>query len=211
MLKGIYKFYNDNGFVLTLQRKIFEIINKVFSRCLIGDKGFVWYNSRIEGLKYIKIGKNFIAGKNLWLAAISEYNNEKFNPIIIIKDNVNIGEFVHIGAVNYIEIGENVLLASKIYISDHNHGTYKGKEQSLPDTPPFYRRISRGKIIIEDNAWIGEGVVILPDTHVGRGAIIGANAVVTNDIPPYTIAVGNPAKPIKIFNFKMNRWDKYDG
>ena len=54
-----------------------------------------------------------------------------------------------------------------------------------------------GKIVIEDDAWIGAGAIILPDVTIGEGAVVGAGAVVTRDVPPYTVVVGVPAQPIK--------------
>ncbi|MBL4677498.1 MAG: hypothetical protein JKY70_15040 [Mucilaginibacter sp.] len=62
-------------------------------------------------------------------------------------------------------------------------------------------------VIIEDNVWIGETVSVLPGVTIGKGSIIGASAVVTKNIPPYSIAVGNPAKVIKTYNFESNSWE----
>ncbi len=64
-----------------------------------------------------------------------------------------------------------------------------------PLVRPLY---SKGPIIIEDDVWLGEKVSVMPGVHIGRGAIIGANSVVTKDIPAYAVAVGSPAKVIKM-------------
>ena len=63
-----------------------------------------------------------------------------------------------------------------------------------PNSRPLY---SKGPVIIDDNVWIGEGAMIMPGVHVGNGAIIAANSVVTKDIPAYSVAAGIPAKIIK--------------
>ena len=86
-------------------------------------------------------------------------------------------------------------MASRVYISDHSHGAL---DYSDINTPPSERKVhSKGPVVIEDGVWIGEGACILPNVHIGRHAIIGANAVVTCDIPAYTIVGGVPARPIK--------------
>ena len=59
---------------------------------------------------------------------------------------------------------------------------------------------------IEDNVWIGEGVCILPGVTIGSGSIVGAGSVVTKSLPPHTISVGNPAKPIKRYDFDRREW-----
>jgi lipopolysaccharide O-acetyltransferase len=165
-------------------------------------------NAIISGLMHISIGKNFIAGDFLKLEAVTKFADQQFTPRIVIKDNVSINDFVHIGATNYIEIGNNVLMASKIFISDHNHGVYRGEHQAQPDIPPSERRLTNDQqVIIGDNVWLGEFVSILPGSIIGAGAIIGSNSVVSGVIPPETIAVGAPAKAVKFFNRVSARWE----
>jgi lipopolysaccharide O-acetyltransferase len=118
-------------------------------------------------------------------------------------------DYVHIAAMKRVEIGNNVLMASKIYISDCMHGDYSGvKDDSDPMTPPIEREDSTEPVRIEDNVWIGESVSILPGVVIGIGSIIGANSVVAKSIPPYVIAVGIPAKPIKKYNLTTKKWEK---
>lgn len=102
----------------------------------------------------------------------------------------------HIAAVNRVELHDNVLLASKVYISDHSHGEINADHIRLP--PRLRPVVSRGPVIIEADVWIGEGAVILPGVRIGRGAIIGANSVVTRNIPPYSTAAGAPARVLKV-------------
>jgi lipopolysaccharide O-acetyltransferase len=205
----IFKYIKTNGISITIKECWKRLINKVFSLLLILGRTDINidYSSSIKGLSNIKIGKNLYAGKNLWLEAIVRHGDKEYKPLIVIKDNVAINDFVHIGATNYIEIGNNVLMASKIYISDHNHGTYVGDEQSNPSIPPNQRIVNNDqKVIIGDNVWIGEMVSILPGVTIGEGSVIGAGSVVTHDISKYSIAVGNPAKVIKQYNFDINKW-----
>ncbi len=161
---------------------------------------------RVRGKQYIKIGKGFTTGFNCRIDALN-INNLKEKYLLEIGENVEINDDVHIGATEKIIIGDNVLIASKVYISDHNHGSYKGEEQDSPMSIPKKRKIYSSPIKIEKNVWIGEFVSILQGVTIGEGAIIGTMSVVTKDIPPYTIAVGSPAKPIKKYNFKTKKWD----
>jgi lipopolysaccharide O-acetyltransferase len=161
----------------------------------------------LSGLSHITVGKNFLAGKHLRMEAIARAGSRQYTPRIVIKDNVAINDFVHIGAVNHVEIGNNVLISSKTYIADHNHGRYVGNDQSDPDTPPGARELTPDKaVVIGDNVWIGEQVSILAGATIGRGSVIGANSVVAGNIPPYSIAVGAPARVIKRYDRSLKRW-----
>ncbi|MBU2699039.1 lipopolysaccharide O-acetyltransferase [Sporomusaceae bacterium BoRhaA] len=206
-----YTFYQENGFVISIQDLWVSFWRKIFSYILQKKCPgiFVAHSSRIRGLSHIKIGKNFCAGTHLWLEAITNFCGTYHNPQIIFKDNVIINDYVHIAATNYVEIGNNVLIASRVYISDHNHGIYAGSNQTDPRISPSSRSLTYDKkVVIGDNVWIGDAVAILPGVTIGEGSIIGANSVVTKNIPPASIAIGNPARIIKRFNFIKNEWEK---
>jgi lipopolysaccharide O-acetyltransferase len=127
---------------------------------------------------------------------------------IEIGDNVEINDYVHIGAIDSVKIGNNVLIASKVYITDHDHGSYgrQGRHDS-PLSAPRDRALSFAPVAIEDNVWIGEFVSVLQGVTIGKGSIVGAMSVVTRDIPPNCIAVGAPAKVIKRYSFETGRWE----
>lgn len=153
----------------------------------------------------ISVGKNLTTGIGCRIEAypISE------KIVLTIGDNVQMNDYVHITAMEKVHIGNNVLLASKIYISDCSHGSYVGNEfDSNPNTSPQKRPLFSNPVFIEDNVWLGEFVSVLPGVTIGRGTIVGANSVVAKSLPSYVIAVGTPAKPIKKFNFESNRWVK---
>lgn len=176
------------------------IKKRVIENSFMHSFKFFGQNSRlpdqrlIKNPQYISIGNNFSALYNLRIEAWDDYFGTKFTPEIIIGDNVAMNSDIHIGCIGKIRIGNNVLMASRIYISDHSHGNTS--VESL-NTPPMYRDLSyKGDMVIGDNVWIGEGVAILPGVCIGNNSIIGANAVVTKSIPPYSIAVGVPAKVV---------------
>lgn len=150
-----------------------------------------------HGLEHVEIGNNFKCGARLKIRAFGSWGDQKFNPAIRIGNNVNIESDCHIGAINEVVIEDDVLIASFVYISDHSHGRVSGEELSCP---PIERPLhSKGPVRIGRNAWIGEKAVILPGVTIGEGAVIGASAVVTHDVPPHSVVAGNPAKVLREF------------
>ena len=158
----------------------------------------------IRGKKWIDFGKNLTTGRRCRI----EVNGVFEKPVLTFGENDNIGDDVRIAAAERIIIGNNVLMGSKVLIIDNSHGAYKGDNQDCPDTPPNRRVIYTDPIVIEDNVWIGEGAVIQMGVTIGYGSIIGANAVVTKDVPPKCIVGGVPACIIKRFNNETEKWEK---
>lgn len=159
----------------------------------------------IRGKKFIHFGKNLTTGKGCRIEAIPFFSKK---ILIRFGKDIEINDYVHIAAISSVIIGDNVLIASKVYISDVGHGAYSGVGQhDHPDNPPRDRPLTGKAVLIEDNVWIGESVSILPGVTIGKGTIIGANSVVSKSLPPYVIAVGIPAKPIKKFNPDSTLWE----
>jgi acetyltransferase-like isoleucine patch superfamily enzyme len=164
---------------------------------------------RVIGGRHISFGSNIYAERNLWLEAVTSYRAQQFQPKIAIGDCVCFSDGVHISSITSIAIGSHCLFGSKIYVSDHNHGIYKGEQQSSPGEAPAHRLLGGGgPVVIGENVWIGDNSVIIGPATIGRGAIVGANSVVHGMVPSDTIVAGAPAKPIKIFNSKSGSWDK---
>lgn len=114
----------------------------------------------------------------------------KPNPKIYIGDNTVIGRHCMLTAKNMIRLGNNVLMGAYVQVIDHNHGSKAG--QIIRE-----QQAEIGEVVIGNDVWIGAGVKVLMNCHIGDGAIIGTNSVVTSDIPPNAIAVGVPARVIK--------------
>lgn len=158
--------------------------------------GYIVKPSQLRGESYISIRQGSYVGKGSILTAWDRYEGQSFNPDITIGEYSHIGEYAHITAINKIVIGKNVLTGRYVYISDNDHGNTTCDQIYIP---PIKRQlISKGPVIIEDNVWIGERVCILSGVHIGFGAIIAANSVVTKDVPPYSVVGGVPARVIKI-------------
>ncbi len=185
-------------------------------RWLVGSALRLKFSNRISvgrhpilrGTNFIQFGRRFRAGDFLWIEALAE-DSAEIAPTIIIKDDVNASQFVHIAATHYVEIGNGVLLGSKVIITDHNHGSYKGEAQSSPEIKPTDRPLSRGlRTIVGDRVWLGDGVVVSPGAKIGQGSVIGANSVVVGELPENCLAIGTPARVIKRFQPELGRWMK---
>lgn len=161
----------------------------------IGVNPYFLYPMYVHGGQYITIGENFNCGYRLRLEAFDDHLGHKFNPKITIGNNVSINFDCHIGAMNEIEIGDGVLIASKVFITDHYHGEISSEAIMIP--PSERKLFSKGSVKIEKNVWIGESVAILPGVTIGENSIIGANSVITKNIPKNSVVGGNPARIIK--------------
>lgn len=171
-------------------------IKRSFKFC--GKSPRIEYPIILEGAEFVTIGDYFECRGRLRIEAFSKFENQSFEPEIIIKNNVSINYDCHFGAIKLISIGNNVLIGSKVLITDHFHG--QATKMSLTKTPKERELTCKGAVVIEDNVWIGEGAVIMPNVTIGKNAIIGANAVVTKSVPENCYAVGVPAKIIQINN-----------
>lgn len=156
------------------------------------------------------IGAHFRAGKRCRIEMVVEHNNETYMPQLSVGRNVSMNDDVHIGCAQHISIGNDVLMASKVFISDHNHGDYSGDNQHGPDISPSDRPLVCAPVVIGDRVWLGEMVSVLPGVTIGEGSIIGSNSVVSRDIPPMTIAVGSPARPVKYFDSATGTWKRIE-
>ena len=155
----------------------------------------------------MSIGSGFSCERGLWLEAVPEYQGRQYKPRIRIGRNVACSQHVHISCAGHLEIGNDVLVGSFVYIGDHNHGDYTGLHPDTPDVPPSLRPLSTMRpLVIEDNVFIGDKVTISGGLTIGRGTIIAANSVVTRSLPPMCMAAGNPARVIKTFDQASKTW-----
>lgn len=168
---------------MTIKRKIFYLIYNLIAKYL--PRTYMPYSF---GSKYIRsfLIKNFIneCGENLNIQT-----NVLLSPFIEIGDNVEINENVRIRA--NIKIGNDVLIAPNVQLISINH-EYKDTEKSIKNQGEI-----AGYIHIKNDVWIGSNAIVLPNTTLSQGCIVGAGSIVTKDVPAYTIVGGNPAKVIK--------------
>lgn len=152
----------------------------------------------IDGKKNIDLGEHVIIQEQSWLAAVP-LTDKTAN--LKIGDNCIIGHFNHIYATQSIVLENHVLTADKVYITDNLH------QYSDPNTPIILQPIKQiNPVRIGEGSWLGENVCVI-GANIGKHCVIGANSVVTHDIPDYSVAVGVPAKVIKTYNFKTQQWE----
>lgn len=169
----------------------------------VGSNPLVFKPIQIDRKRnFVHIGDNVVIRKYARINAFPRKNAQKDNnPVVSIGNNCNIGQRVSLLAGGNIIIGNNVLMASDILITSENHSI--DPESNLPymDQP-----LKIADVEIEDGCWIGEKVCIMPGVRIGKMSVIGAGSIVTKSIPPYSIAVGNPAHVIKYYDFLKHEW-----
>ena len=157
-----------------------------------GDGVFFKFVAQLHDPQFIHIGNNTFFGKDLYLTAWGVSNCD---PNLSIGNNCSFGDYNHITCANRVTIGNGVLTGKWITITDNSHGeTDRASLEMKPTKRPI---TSKGPVVIGNNVWIGDKATILPGVSIGDGAVIAANAVVTKDVPAYSVVGGNPAKVIK--------------
>ena len=149
------------------------------------------------GLRYMEFGDQVEMHFNARVQCIDYFQptNQHFKPRLILHDHVVVQAMCHIGCIDRVEIGEWSTMGARCYITDHTHGGTSREELLLP--PRKRPLVSRGPVKIGKYVHLGEGVCVMPGVTIGDYSVVGAGAVVTRDIPPFSIAVGSPAKVIK--------------
>lgn len=177
-------------------------LSLVYTKCF-------YPKARLIRWPLFRSGAMFKYGKGLTLGRGCRIDVCESKSTLFIGDNARIGDYVHINADVNIHIGNNVLMASKIFISDVSHGAYSGLIQSDPNENPNSRELVSNSVYIGDNVWIGENVVILPGTKVGDGCVIGANSVLCGKTyHPNSIIVGSPGVVIKKYSEESKCWER---
>ncbi|MEJ7692086.1 acyltransferase [Daejeonella sp.] len=142
--------------------------------------------------------RNFVLGDRSVIETFSTLNNAVGDIIIGDDSFIGVGNVI----IGPVSIGSNTMLAQNVVLSGMNHGYEDVK------VPPIKQKISTKQITVGDNVWIGANVTVTAGVEIGNHSIIGAGSVVTKNIPDYSVAVGNPAKVIKKYNFELEKWEK---
>jgi len=164
-----------------------------------GTNSYILKPLVLSGPENIIIEKNVLITHQVWLSATPLPGG---NCLLQIGEGTNLGHYNHITASKEIIIEENVLTADRVYISDHLHG-YEDITTPILKQP----LIQKNNVRIGSGSWIGENACII-GVSIGKNCVIGANAVVTKDIPDYSVAVGIPAIIIKRYCINSQIWKK---
>lgn len=168
---------------------------------------------RISNAKHISLGSNITLGPGCMINAICRYpgrflsdvphdtQSREYNPSIVIGDRVSVTGYLGLSAVQSVTIEDDVIIASHVFISDNAHG------RSRVDIPYKYQPLEDiSPVLIGRGSWLGEHAVIMPGVQVGEFSIVGANSVVTRDVPPRSIVAGAPAKVIRQWSDEKSAW-----
>lgn len=162
---------------------------------------------RIRGRGHIALGRRLTVGSGLRIDAFPDGGAD--GPVVRIGDDVELNDHVHIAAIRSVTIGDGTLIASRVFISDHNHGDLDGPAaQNGPDVPPALRPLAVRPVSIGSRVWIGEGALILPGATIGDGAIVAGAAVVTGAVPAGAVVAGIPARVVRQFDPATGRWER---
>lgn len=145
---------------------------------------------RLGGERGIEIGARVFVGAGCWIESLAE--DGAANPVIVIGDGTSFSGNATVTAVRKVWIGNHVLIARNVHISDHFHAF---TDPLVPVKDQGVDRIA--DVVIHDGAWIGHGAVICPGVTIGRNAVVGANSVVREDVPDHCVAAGVPARIIR--------------
>ena len=117
--------------------------------------------------------------------------------------------FSRIGAIGYVKIGDYVAMGPNCFIADYNH-EYENVDVPIKRQGVRFSAMIDGSpnVVIGDGSWLGTHVVVAGNIKIGKHCVIGANSVVSKDIPDYCVAVGSPAKVVKRYNFATREWEK---
>lgn len=195
-IKSVSAFTNKWRFIDMFKGYDFFSLSRLFKDYLLTkfffkESKIIRFPIHLRGKKNICLGKNFTSGRGNRIEALTIINK---NSYIIFGENCQINDYCHIAAIARISIGNNVLIASKVYITDHDHGNTTFEDLLIK---PIDRLLISKSVTILDNVWIGEGAMILKGVTVGENSIVAAGAIVTKDVPAFSIVAGVPAKVIK--------------
>jgi acetyltransferase-like isoleucine patch superfamily enzyme len=172
-------------------KTIVNSIEDTFSNVTFGN------HVQIIGVRNVSIGEGSCIADDVWLNVCIQDRQKR----LTIGKCVLIGRRSTISTAGILEIGDYTILAPNVYVSDANH------DYDDIMLPILFKGVTRDRSIrIEENCWLCTNCVISGDLIVGRGSIVGANAVVLTDVPPFSVIVGNPGRIVKMFDPVKNAW-----
>lgn len=188
-----------------LQKIYYKILffKKSISKKNIPTNTYIDKSVHMVGLKNIKIGNNSIISEGSWLNVNNRINS---------KIGIDIGSNCYVGRRNFFNSGD-IIKINNFFMSGINC-SFLGSDHIFNDpvVPYIYSGTTvKNSIYIGVNVWLGANVTVIGNVHIGHGSIVGANSLVLKDIPPFSLAVGSPAKVIKRYHFGQRQWINING
>jgi acetyltransferase-like isoleucine patch superfamily enzyme len=141
---------------------------------------------QLVGTERITVGSRVYFGPGCWLLTHEPQGR------LEIGDDTSIAGYCVLSSAASVTIGRSVLFARNVYIADHRHGF------ELPDTPIIDQPLQDIRpVVVQDGAWLGQNVVLLPGVTVGANAVVGANSVIREDVPPRSVVAGAPGRVVR--------------
>lgn len=176
------------GYVRIRSKCFSLLVAGAFAR--FGKRTVLMLPVRLLGEKRIALGSGVFVGADSWLQTLPDGDSQ--SVAISIGDGTSIAGACVISAVRSVRLEENVLLARNVYISDHMH------KYTQTNQPVLSQGVEKIKpVLIKKGAWLGQNVVVCPGVTIGSGTVIGANSVVTQDVPDFCVAAGAPARVVR--------------
>jgi len=154
----------------------------------------------IYSVRYISLGRNVFIRNGARVQAVTCHNNRSYTPLISIGADVNIEQNLHLTCANKIVIEKNTAIAANVTITDIDH-PYTDVNISVER-----HNLVVKEVVIGENSKIYNNAVILPGVHIGKHCVVGANSVVTKDVPDFCVVVGAPARIVKQYNCALKAW-----
>jgi acetyltransferase-like isoleucine patch superfamily enzyme len=196
-LHTLYRDARDRAFSLTMRS----------SFASFGPRSRISLPTQLHGTERISVGNHVYLGPGCWLltheldgaggpheldGAGGPHELDGAGGRIEIGDCTSIAGYCVLSAAVRVSIGRGVLFARNVYIADHRHG-FQLADRAILDQPLEDLRA----VVVEDDAWLGQNVVLLPGVTVGRGAVVGANSVIREDVPPRCVVAGAPGRVVR--------------
>lgn len=186
------------SYLRSMRVRLFRLLNKNNFRSF-GNGVYIFPGTEISGENFMEISDNVVVLDDTVLA-VHQTKNIEGDQLLRIGEGSNIGRRNHIFALRRIEIGVSVITASNVFMSDCTHNFSDPFNPIINQPINFLRAINIG-----DGAWIGHNACII-GCNIGRNSVIGANSVVLQDVPDYSVAVGIPAKVVKKYDIELGEW-----
>lgn len=193
MISGSFQLLSDWTKSLRRRRETRRLRDKYAGHgCLISPR------AQILGWQHIRLGRNIVLADDVWLN-VNDYAAK--DPAIVIGDNTLLGRRNFLSAGRLIEIGAYCLTGVDCHFLGADHS------MDDPGTPYLFSPVHAvQEIRVGANCWFGSRVTVLAGVTIGHGSVVGANALVTRSLPPFSLSVGFPAAVIKRYSFPRKRW-----